>query len=119
MQTVKFNQIKDSTLIDKTVLIEFDTLHEKELMPGILLFDIPKNYIPTALTIETNQALTDLKIEDGEQTVIFSANNVNVGTTILEAYADKFDSSMPTLNISYFSENGLVEVGITIECSRI
>ncbi|MDD3738286.1 MAG: hypothetical protein PHP31_03225 [Lentimicrobiaceae bacterium] len=119
MQTVKFNQIKDSTLTDKIVLIEFDTLHEKELMPGILLFDIPKNYIPTSLTIKTNQVLSDFKIEDGEQTVIFSADNVNVGSTIIEAHADKFDSSMPTLNVSYFCKDELVEVDITVECSRI
>ncbi|MGB4654834.1 MAG: hypothetical protein ACOXZ9_06905 [Bacteroidales bacterium] len=119
MQTVKYNEVRNSVLTDETVLIEFDALHKKELMPGILLFDIPKNYIPTALTIMTNQVLTDFKIEDGEQTVIFSADNVDVGTTIIEAQTNKFDSSMPTLNVSYFSKSEFVDVDIIVECSRI
>ncbi len=119
MQTVKYNEVGNSILTDETVLIEFDTLRENELMPGILLFDIPKNYIPTTLTIKTNQVLSDFKVEDGEQTVIFSADNVDVGTTIIETQADKFDSSMPTLNISYFSESEFVDIDIIVECSRI
>lgn len=93
------NKFPDNLKTD-ILYIDSESLPEGEIMPGQILFNAPKNYIPMRVFIECNSDLTDFVIQDSEQTIIFATTNVFAGTSCLFPKNGVCPPFLPTLNLS-------------------
>lgn len=71
-----------------------------EIMPGIILFNAPANYIPIRVFIYSTSNLHDFVIQDSEQTEIFKASEIREGNSCLNLKNGICPPFLPTLNLS-------------------
>jgi hypothetical protein len=76
-----------------------------EIMPGIILFNAPADYIPIRVFVNCSDVLTNFVIQDSEQTEIFVAAEIQVGYTCLNLKNGFCPPFLPTLNLSCQGNN--------------
>lgn len=103
--------------LPETFFIQSDDLQYNTLLPGEILFNFPSDYFPVKAIVKTDSPIFDFCIEDSEQTVVFEEKEIQKGEVILNQKVKDFEELMPTLNVSYRSENKSF-VKILIEFKR-
>lgn len=88
-----------------------------EIMPGIILFNAPANYIPIRVFINNPGYITGFVIQDSEQTELFVASEIHEGSSCLNLKNGYCPPFLPTLNLSC-QENSKPGLRVLIEYHR-
>lgn len=80
--------------------LDSENLPQGEIFPGIILFNAPGDYIPIRAFVQSESDLRNFVIQDSEQTEIFTAKEIQTGTTCLNLKNGFCPPFLPTLNLS-------------------